>query len=101
MRWEFESKKLETLYTEQKGARKYEPAVVDAFFDVISIIDAIPDTQDLYAQKSLRYEKLKGSRSRAQERSLRLNDQWRLIVTEEADEDGQYLLIHKIEDYHK
>jgi toxin HigB-1 len=54
----------------------------------------------LYAQKSLRYEKLQGSRGKDRERSLRLNDQWRLIVTEEADEEGRYLLIHKIEDYH-
>ncbi len=101
MRWEFKSKKLEALYTEEKGARKYEPAVVDAFFEIVSIIDAASDTQDLYAQKSLRYEKLQGKRSKTKERSLRLNDQWRLIVTEEDDDEGQYLLIHKIEDYHK
>jgi toxin HigB-1 len=98
MRWEFHSKKLELLYTELKGAKKYEPAIVDAFFEVISIIDAALNTQDLYAQKSLRYEKLKGKRS--DERSLRLNDQWRLVVTETSDEDGPYILIYKIEDYH-
>jgi toxin HigB-1 len=98
MRWEFKTNKLKALYTEEKGANKYEPAVIDAFFEVMSTINAISTTQDFYALKSLRYEKLKGKRSG--ERSLRLNDQWRLIVTEEIDDDGQYLLIHKIEDYH-
>ncbi|MFA9202284.1 MAG: type II toxin-antitoxin system RelE/ParE family toxin [Candidatus Nanopelagicaceae bacterium] len=100
MLFEFSSKQLKALYIEEKGAKKYEPAVVHAFFEVMSIIDAAQSTQDLYAQKSLRYEKLKGKRGKAEHRSLRLNDQWRLIVTEETDEDGQYLLIHKIEDYH-
>jgi proteic killer suppression protein len=36
------------------------------------------DERDLYAMKSLHYEKLKGQRSH--ERSLRLNIQFRLIV---------------------
>ncbi|UCJ10859.1 MAG: type II toxin-antitoxin system RelE/ParE family toxin [Phormidium sp. PBR-2020] len=51
----------------------------------------------LYALKGFQFEKLKG---RPGERSLRLNKQWRLIVAVERDEEGGYLLIIDIEDYH-
>lgn len=33
-------------------------------------------------------------------RSLRLNSQWRLIVELESDDEGKYVLIVSIEDYH-
>ena len=56
------------------------------------------DERDLYALKGLRYEKLKGDR--AGERSLRLNDQWRLIVRPVSEADGRVMLIIEIVDYH-
>ena len=98
MRFEFSNKKLEALYTEEKGAKKYPPEVVDGFFEVVGIVNAANDERDIYAMHSLHYEKLRGDRSG--ERSLRINKQYRLIVTREEDEQGLYLIIHKIEDYH-
>lgn len=98
MRFRFRKRRLELLYTEEKGARRYPLAVVDAFFDVMAVIDAAQDDRDLYALKGLRYEKLRGSRSH--QRSLRLNDQFRLVVEEEEDKSGQLLVIIGIEDYH-
>ena len=98
MRFEFKNKKLAALYTEEKGARKYGAAVVDAFFDVMDVINNAQDERDLYALKSLRYEKLKGARS--QQRSIRLNRQFRLIIERQHDEQGRCLLIINIEDYH-
>ncbi len=99
MRFQFRKKKLEALYAEEKDAHKY-PGVVDDFFEVMAIIDAAVDERDLYAQKGLRFEKLKGKRGKQGQRSLRLNDQWRLIVTVDEDEQGNYLTIIDIEDYH-
>ena len=99
MRFRFKDKKLEALYTEEKDAHKY-PGVVDDFFDVMTIIQSAPDERDLYAQKGLRFEKLTGKRGKQGQRSLRLNKQWRLIVTLEKDEQGAYLQILGIEDYH-
>ncbi len=99
MRFYFKKNKLEALYTEEKDAHKY-PGVVDDFFDVMATIDAAVDERDLYAQKGLRFEKLKGKRGKFGQRSLRLNDQWRLIVTLDEDEEGNYLTIIDIEDYH-
>ena len=98
MRFRFASKKLEMLYTEEKDAHKY-PGVVDAFFEVMAVIDAAEDERDLYALKSLRYEKLSGERKG--QRSLRLNKQYRLIGVLEEDEQGKCLVIHEIEDYHR
>jgi toxin HigB-1 len=99
VRFRFKDKKLEALYTEDKNAHKY-PNVVDDFFEVMAIIDAALDEGDLYAQKGLHFEKLLGKRGKQGQRSLRLNKQWRLIVTLEKDEDGSYLLVIEIEDYH-
>lgn len=99
LRFQFKKKKLEALYTEEKDAHKY-PGVVDDFFEVMAIIDAAVDERDLYVQKGLRFEKLKGKRGKLGQRSLRLNDQWRLIVTVNEDDQGNYLTIIDIEDYH-
>jgi proteic killer suppression protein len=99
VRFEFKKKKIELLYTEEKDAHKY-PGVVDDFFEVMAIIAAAESEQDLYANKGLRFEKLSGKRGKENQRSLRLNKQWRLIVILEKDEEGKYILIIDIEDYH-
>ncbi|BAZ47000.1 MAG: type II toxin-antitoxin system RelE/ParE family toxin [Waterburya sp.] len=99
MRFKFKKNKIELLYTEEKNAHKY-PGVVDDFFEVMAIIAAAESEQDLYANKGLRFEKLSGKRGKENQRSLRLNKQWRLIVILEKDELGKYVLIVDIEDYH-
>jgi proteic killer suppression protein len=98
LRFAFKSKKLEALYTEEKGARKYGPKVVKAFFEVMAVISAARDERDLRALKSLHYEKLKGNRSH--QHSLVLHSGFRLIIEREIDEQGRYVLIITIEDYH-
>ena len=52
------------------------------------------------ALKSLHFEKLKGERGNRGERSIRLNKQFRLILTISSDDRGKLLLILDIEDYH-
>jgi proteic killer suppression protein len=64
----------------------------------MSIIEAAVDLRDLYALKSLHFEKLKGTRS--EDRSIRLNKQYRLILRINKDQQGNWLLILDIEDYH-
>lgn len=98
MRFSFKNKKLKVLYTEEKGAHKYSPGIVDAFVDVMSVISAAVDERDLRKLKGLRYEKLRGDRKG--QHSIRLNDQFRLIVERGEDDQGKYLLIIGIEDYH-
>ena len=99
MRFQFKTKKLEALYTEERGARRYPPEVVDAFFDVMAIISAAKDERDLYGLKGLHFEKLIGDRKG--EHSIRLNKQWRLTLVITIDEKGNYLVILDIDDYHR
>lgn len=98
MRFHFKTKKLEELYTSEKGVHRYEPEVIDAFFEAMAVIAAARDERDIYAQKGFHFEKLSGKRKH--EHSLRLNRQFRLIVTLEKDRNGKYVLVIAIEDYH-
>ncbi len=100
VRFEFQKKKIEALYTEEKNAHKYPDVVVENFFEIMSIIEAAESEQDLYALKGLRFEKLSGKRGKEGQRSLRLNNQWRLIMVIEKDDQGKYILIIDIVDYH-
>ncbi len=99
MRVVFLDKKLEALYTHEKGAHRVDPAVLEAFVEVVAAVQAAKDTQDLRALKSLHYEKLKGDRKG--DRSLRLHKGWRLIVREQRDGQGIYIEIVEIDDYHR
>ena len=95
----FANRKLECLYTGEQGARRFPPQVVDAFFEVMNVIDAARDERDLRALKHLHFEKLKGRRKH--QRSLALHGGFRLVVQLLEDADGKYLLIEEIVDYHK
>ena len=100
MNFKFKNNKLKLLYTEEKNAHKYPQAVVDNFFEVITIIESAENEQDLYAFKGRRFEKLSGQRGQENQRSLRLNGQWRLIVTIKENKIGKCILIIDIVDYH-
>ncbi|HSN53771.1 MAG TPA: type II toxin-antitoxin system RelE/ParE family toxin [Candidatus Sulfomarinibacteraceae bacterium] len=99
MDFEFANRKLERLYTEEHGAKRYPPAVVDAFFEVMAVIAGARDERDLRALKQLHFEKLKGKRKH--QRSLALHGGFRLVVQLAGGADGIYVLIEAIEDYHK
>ena len=98
MQFRFKSRKLEQLYYNDKDDHHYPSDVVGVFFEVMATLAAATDERDLYAFKGLHFEKLKGKRKN--EHSLRLNDQFRLIVTIEQDEQEKFLFIISIEDYH-
>ena len=62
-------------------------------------IRAAKDERDFYAFKSLRYEKLQGRRDH--QHSMRLNDQFRLILEYEGTGQDKTIVIVAIADYHK
>lgn len=99
MRTRFRSKKLKALYYHDQDAHKYDHGVVDAFFEVMAMIEAAKDERDLYELKSLHFEKLKGDRQG--QRSVRLVRQWRLILEIEPDEQGNLVVVVDIVDYHR
>lgn len=98
MRFRFANRRLERLYTEERGARRYPAPVVEAFFEVMAVIEAAASEQDLRNLKHLHFEKLKGRRKH--QRSLALHGGWRLVVQLLEDREGPYLLIEEIVDYH-
>lgn len=76
---EFQEAGLRRLYEDDDAPTLgLSKNVVRGFRKVVGVIVAATDERDLYALKSLHYEKLKGTRST--HRSVRLNGQWRLIV---------------------
>lgn len=95
MRFGFKDKKLRDLYKEEKGAHKYGKDVVDAFFDVMAIIEAAVDERDIRKFKGLHYEKLKGNLAGLY--SLKLTGQFRLILERRKDKKGRWLFIIKID----
>ena len=62
----------------------------------MQVVEAARDERDLRAMKGFRFDKLRGGRGKKGEHSLRLNDQWRLIVTIEEDEDGRLVAVRDI-----
>ncbi len=96
----FHDADLATLEVDASFNGGYSEAIVKAFRRRMQQIRAAPDERTLYALKSLHFEKLKGRRSH--QRSIRLNDQWRLIL--EFEHSGtpnvNRAVVVGIEDYH-
>lgn len=98
LRFEFYTRKLEELYTHEKGSHKYPPEVIEAFFNKMAVIDSALDERDLYNMKSLHYEHLHGDQK--DYRSIRINKKWRLKIKVDKDESGNYLLIIDLENHY-
>ena len=71
----FAKKELEALYTTEKGAKRYPPEVVDAFFRRMAFVRGAKDERDLRASRGARLEKMTGKPGRY---SLRLTKRWRV-----------------------
>lgn len=94
----FKDQRLGRLEAEADFDGDLHPQLVKAFRKRMQQIRAVLDERDLYAFKSLRFEKLKGNRSH--QHSIRLNDQWRLIVEFTGESPNKNIVIVSIEDYH-
>ena len=90
-------RKLERLETDGGYDAGFDRAIVKAYRKRMQMIRAATDERDFYGLKSLHYEKLKGNRKH--QRSMRLNDQFRLII-ELEEANGKRVVVISIEDYH-
>ena len=95
---EFSDKGLDRLETDPEFKAGFGEAVVKAYRKRMQQLRAADDERDLYALKSLHFEKLKGKR--VHQRSVRLNDQWRLIVEIIPGRPKNRIRVWGIEDYH-
>jgi proteic killer suppression protein len=89
--------KLERIEIDKGFRGGFDHKIIKSFRKTMAIIRAAVDERTFYAMKGLRYEKLKGNRAR--QRSMRLNDQFRLIL-ELEEKDGVIVVVIRIEDYH-
>lgn len=94
----FGDNSLDRLETEARFDAGYSPAVVKAYRKRMQQIRAAEDERAFYALKSLHFEKLKGER--AHQNSMRLNDQWRLILEIRGSSKDKTIHVVAIEDYH-
>jgi proteic killer suppression protein len=78
--------------------RRFSQAIHKAFRKLMNLIASAVDERDLRTFKSLRLEKLRGDRDG--QSSVRLNDQFRLILRFKHDGQDQHVVVIEIVDYH-
>lgn len=99
MRIEFEDDDLGRLYTEPEFHLPWMgPDLVKHFRRKMAVVVAALDERDLLAMRSLKFEKLVGDR--VEQRSIRLNDQWRLILRFRIEAEERIAVIIEVVDYH-
>ena len=98
MEVQFRDEKLDRLETDPKYDGGFSQAIVTAYRKRMQMIRAAPDERVFYQLKSLHFEKLQGNRSH--QHSMRLNDQWRLMIEFAGEVPQKTVLIASIEDYH-
>jgi toxin HigB-1 len=99
VRIEFADGELRRLYVDLEFALpQFGPDLTSAYRKKVGFLASASSELDLRAYKALHYEKLRGDREG--QHSVRLNQQWRLILRVETDDDGRLLIIIEIVDYH-
>jgi toxin HigB-1 len=98
MEVEFADDDLDRLEVDPLFTAGHEKGIVTAYRKKLQLIRAAQDERDFYALKSLHFEKLKGGRSH--QRSMRLNNKWRLIVELAGEAPSKTVRVIGIEDYH-
>jgi len=98
MEIEFKNPDLDRLETDINFDAGFGRDVVKAFRKRIQSIRAAADERDLRAVSGNNFEKLKGSRDH--QHSIRLNDQWRLILEIKHATPKNIIVVISIEDYH-
>lgn len=98
MDFEHADSTLEKIASDANENGPYSRDLARRYRKVLNLIATVANETELYSFKSLRFEKLRGKR--CHERSLRLNQQWRLIVEVRPEATGNVIVIKGIEDYH-
>ena len=94
---QFDDKDLEQVETDERATGGFSAAIIKAFRRRMQMIRAATDERDFYAMKSLHFEKM---RSSPNNHSMRLNDQFRLIIALKSTSQMKTVVIVGIEDYH-
>jgi len=98
MQVEFQDDNLDRLETDPDFTAGFSREVVRAYRMRIQAIRDATDERDLYVFKSWKFKKMRGARS--YQRSIRLNNQWRMIVEIKKSQPSNTMIIVAVEDYH-
>jgi len=94
----FDDSSLDKLEIDAHFSAGFSNAIVKAFRKRMQTIRAASNERVFYQLRSLRFERLKGKRKH--QYSMRLNDQWRLIIEMEGQAPNKQVIVKTIEDYH-
>ena len=94
----FADQNLGLVETEDAGLTKLPVPVIKSVRRKLTLIRAAPDDRALRNWKSLHYEKLKGDRDG--QRSVRVNEKYRIVFVLNEDTKSPTVTIVAIEDYH-
>lgn len=89
---------LALIETERAGETKLPVAIIKSARRKLTVLRAAVDDRSLRNWKSLHYEKLEGDSEGL--RSIRLNDQFRMVFTLDERANPPRVTIIAIEDYH-
>ena len=92
----FEDDNLRRMYYEADFMGGFSIDVLRAFRKRVGFIAQARDDRDIRRVRGNRLEKLKGR----SESSVRINDQWRLILTFKTIRGNRTAVLHGIKDYH-
>ena len=96
---EFANDKLAAIETDEAAMTGLPVPVIRSARRKLAVLRAATDDRTLRNWKSLHYEKLKGDR--AGQRSIRVNDKYRIVFTLDNDATPKRATILAIEDYHR
>lgn len=94
----FKDAELDKLETDPAFTGDWSPGIVKSYRKKMQTIRAATDERDIRNMKSLHFEKLQPPRSH--QHSIRLNEQWRLILEFTGEAPNKRVVVMGIEDYH-
>ena len=94
----FANSELAKIETPNAAQTRFSVAIIKSARRKLTVLRAATDERTLRNWKSLHYEKLKGDREG--QRSIRLNDQYRMVFELDETESPPKVTILAIEDYH-
>jgi proteic killer suppression protein len=98
MKIEFGDRRLALIRTEKAHELGLPFAVIKSCREKLTFIESAPDERSLRNWRSLRYKKLEGDQD--ERRTIRINDQYRIVFTINTDDNPPVLTVLEIGDTH-
>jgi toxin HigB-1 len=99
MEVEFRDSKLALIETDRAAETRLPLSVINSARRKLILIRAAPDERTMRKWKSLHYEQMSGNRQG--ERSIRLNEQWRMMLEIDTKRNPPKVVIHEITNHYQ